>query len=155
MCYISIYLMGFDMGMLSNHKHELFAQGLAQGKTQTQAYIDAGYSANGAEVSASRLLTNANIKKRVQELQNRAAVRAEITIAGLTNDLLRLARSAEALGDASGYQASRAALMDAAKLNGLIVDKQKTELTSSRSIELSQDDLKAIALETKRLDEEY
>lgn len=109
------------MPVLSNPKHERFAQELAKGRTQTEAYEAAGY--RGDRTAASRLSTNGNVCERVAEIQERAAIRAEITIAGLTESLMRLASKAEALQDASGFQASRASIMDAAKLNGLVVDK--------------------------------
>jgi phage terminase small subunit len=112
---------------LTNAKHERFAQELAKGRTQAEAYEAAGYAPS--EPNASRLTSNDKVAKRVAEIQERAAVRAEITIAGLTESLMRLASKAEALQDASGFQASRASLMDAAKLNGLVVDKTDQTLS--------------------------
>lgn len=110
------------MAPLPNAKHERFAQGLAKGKSQTQSYIDAGYSENGADVSASRLLGNASISARVAELQERAAEKTVLTIAKATEDLLRIAKTAEALCEAPGLSVARASIMDACKLNGLVVD---------------------------------
>lgn len=115
------------MPALTNAKHERFAQELAKGRTQAEAYEAAGYAPS--EPNASRLTSNDKVAKRVAEIQERAAVRAEITIAGLTESLMRLASKAEALQDASGFQASRASLMDAAKLNGLVVDKTDQTLS--------------------------
>lgn len=109
------------MPALSNAKHELFAQGLAKGKTQIEAYAFAGYAPNDA--NAARLTGNDRIKARVAELLERAATRAEISVASVTDNLLRIAGKAENLGDASGLSAARASWMDAAKLNGLVVDK--------------------------------
>jgi hypothetical protein len=109
------------MPVLSNPKHERFAQELAKGKSQVDAYGEAGYKPHDG--AAARLCGNVRIQERVAEIQERAAIRAEITIAGLTESLMRLASKAEALQDASGFQASRASLMDAAKLNGLVVEK--------------------------------
>lgn len=109
------------MPALANPKHELFAQELAQGKTATEAYTLAGYK--GDRTAASRLSTNVNIQSRVAEIQSKAAVRAEITVAGLTEDLLRIARKGEDLAEASGLSVARGAIMDAAKLNGLLVDR--------------------------------
>lgn len=43
-------------------EHILFADGILSGKTQTQAYIDAGYSSKGARGHASRLVANGNIQ---------------------------------------------------------------------------------------------
>ena len=54
-----------------NGKHLLFAKGILAGKNQTQAYIDAGYSVNGARGHASRLVAKGNIKDylRVKKLE--------------------------------------------------------------------------------------
>jgi Terminase small subunit len=53
---------------LSNAKHEQFAQGVAKGLSATLAYTSAGYSAAGASQSARRLLRNAQVCARVQEI---------------------------------------------------------------------------------------
>lgn len=110
------------MPVLDNSRHELFAQGIAKGKTLTAAYIEAGYKPNDG--AASRLAGNVRIAARVEELKQRAAVRCEISIASLTADLIRIAQKSEGIGEAPGFSVARASLMDAAKLNGLIVDKK-------------------------------
>ena len=53
------------MPILSNSRHEIFAQGLAIGKTQKQAYIDAGYKPKGARQNASRLIKGYPPSKRL------------------------------------------------------------------------------------------
>jgi phage terminase small subunit len=68
------------MARLANQRHELFCQGLAQGKSATQSYIDAGYSKKGADVSASRLLGNASVMLRVEELRERVEKKNELTL---------------------------------------------------------------------------
>lgn len=109
------------MPALSNPKHERFAQALAKGMTQAEAYADAGYKQS--EPNASRLTSNDKVQARLAELQERAAVRAEITVASITERLLAIATKAEASEEAPMLQAARASLMDAAKLNGLVIDK--------------------------------
>lgn len=111
------------MPVLANSRHELFANGVAEGKTQTQAYIDAGYSDKGAEVSASKLLRNPKVEQRLHEIKSEAAKGTVLTIERLTSDLLRIAEKGEKLAEAPGLSVARAAIMDAAKLNGLVVDK--------------------------------
>lgn len=59
------------MPVLKNQRHEKFARNVAKGMSATQAYIDAGYSAKGADVSASRLLGKASVRARVSALQER------------------------------------------------------------------------------------
>lgn len=109
------------MAALSNSRHERFAQELAKGKSQTEAYVEAGYKESRS--AASRLAEDVNVCERVAEIQDRAAQRVEISIASATEHLLRLAKKAEEIGDPAGIQASRASVMDACKLNGLVVDK--------------------------------
>lgn len=108
-------------GPLKNHRHELFAQELAKGETADAAYVAAGFRPNRG--NASTLKTNQNISARVEELLNRAAIRTELTVASVTERLVKIADKAEkeALG-APGLSVARAALMDAAKLNGLVVE---------------------------------
>src|SRR5689334_309000 len=98
---------------LHNARHERFAQGLAEGKTQTQAYIDAGFSSNNAEANACALLKkNPRIlKRRDQMLRTRAecnlAVVSEIaaqehcTLEGHLAKLAQLRDEARAKGDYS------------------------------------------------------
>jgi len=129
------------MPALSNPRHERFAQELAKGKTQAEAYAEAGYKPS--EQHASRLARNGKVSERVTEIQDRAAIRCEITVAGLTADLLRLAGKAETMSSESGFQASRACLMDAAKLNGLVVEKVENRNTNETA--LTDAELTAIA----------
>lgn len=58
-----------NMGVLENPKHEQFAQHYARFGNAAQAYVNAGYSENGAKQSAARLLTNADLRSRVEELR--------------------------------------------------------------------------------------
>ena len=116
------------MPVLSNAKHERFAQELARGKSQTDAYEAAGY--RGDRTHASRLATNDNIQRRLEELQNRAAIRTEITVASITERLLNIATKGENATDAPLLAVARASLMDAAKLNGLVIDKSAVAQTS-------------------------
>lgn len=120
------------MPALSNVKHERFAQELAKGKTQTEAYEVAGYA--HSEPNASRLTRHDKVQARVSELQERAAVRTEITVAGITERLLAIATKAEGKDDAPMLSVARASLMDAAKLNGLIVDKVEAKTTNRTAL---------------------
>lgn len=113
------------MPALDNAKHERFAQELAKGATADEAYQAAGYSENRG--NASRLKANESVQARVAEIQERAAVRAEITVAELTKRLLSIAAKGERTDDAPMLSVARASLMDAAKLNGLVVDKRQTD----------------------------
>ena len=62
-------------------RYERFIQGILDGKTQADAYIQAGYSPRGARSSASKLLTNPNIQgeiqKRLDEVKRQAKIHME------------------------------------------------------------------------------
>jgi phage terminase small subunit len=116
------------MPALENPKHERFAQELAKGKTQVEAYEDAGYEPHDS--AAARLFGNVRIAARVAEIQERAAIRTEVTVASITKRLLAIADKGETSTEAPLLSVARASLMDAAKLNGLVVDRAiKTEAT--------------------------
>jgi phage terminase small subunit len=65
------------MPVLKNQRWELFAQGLAAGKTADEAYEAAGYVPNRG--NAARLKPNESIQSRVAELAEAQAKRAGIT----------------------------------------------------------------------------
>jgi phage terminase small subunit len=115
------------MTALKNARHERFAQELAKGETADAAYEAAGYSANRG--NATRLKANESVAARVAEIQGRAAQRVEITVASITDRLLKIAERGEKSNDAPKLSVARAALMDAAKLNGLVVDKSEGSLS--------------------------
>jgi phage terminase small subunit len=109
------------MPALANARHERFAQELAKGKSATEAMREAGFKSDRR--NTTRLTTNEDIQRRVAELQERAAVKTELTVASITERLIRIADEAQALGEASGLAVARASMMDAAKLNGLIIER--------------------------------
>jgi hypothetical protein len=109
------------MTTLKNARHEIFAQALATGKTQVEAYAEAGY--NPHDGAAARLCGNVRISERVADLLGKAAARAEISVASVTAALFRIADKGEAIGGSAGLNVARAAYMDAAKLNGLVIER--------------------------------
>lgn len=81
------------MPVLYNARQELFAQGLARGLTQAEAYIRAGYKAGNANAimaSASKLLRNAKVAARVAEIQAVGAAIAEVSAAQVMKELARI-----------------------------------------------------------------
>ena len=82
------------MPILENPRHELFCQLRATGKSATAAYVDAGYSENGARQSAHKLLTNSDIKARIEELRagltERAIEKTALTESYVINRLMRI-----------------------------------------------------------------
>ena len=79
---------------LKNAKHEKFAQLVANGKSETDAYssIYNTKSRNVARVNASKLLTNASVRARVRELQEENAKINAMSRAEKRNILAMLAR---------------------------------------------------------------
>ena len=63
------------MPVLTNARHERFAQNKAKGMSIGPSYTAAGYKATGhsAEVAGARLLKNVEVQNRIAELQGRDA----------------------------------------------------------------------------------
>lgn len=59
--------------MALNARQVKFAQNLAAGMSQTDAYISAGYSEKGADGAASKLANNPAVASYCKELQSKAA----------------------------------------------------------------------------------
>lgn len=115
------------MPLLRNQRHELFAQALVGGASATQAYKDAGYSVrsdNTAAVNGKRLLTNAQIKGRCEELRSRVASGLQITRQKVLEELAVIGLAPV---DHKHIKAAdkRAALMDIAKLEGWVIDRSE------------------------------
>ena len=72
-------------GPLKNARHERFAQELAKGKSQADAYAAAGFKPS--EPNASRLTRNDKVAARVAELKGKAAEKAVITAADIARQL--------------------------------------------------------------------
>jgi phage terminase small subunit len=81
------------MPILTNPRHEKFAQGLAQGKPATEAYQNAGYAPNDG--NCIRLKGYERVRSRVAELQAAGAERAEVTLEGLITEALSVEEWAE------------------------------------------------------------
>lgn len=114
------------MPALPNARHERFAQELAKGKSASEAYVEAGYSANDG--NAIRLKGNEKVQARVSEIQERAADRVVVTIDDIARQLDEDRAFARQAGSAA---AAVAATMGKAKVLGLIVDKQALDHSSS------------------------
>lgn len=116
------------MPVLSNQRHELFAQALAKGQTQTAAYVKAGYKDDRG--AAARLSAKVNIMARVEELKERAAAKCELTIADLVAELEQ-ARAIALQAETPQSSAAVSATMGKAKLLGYGGDKATIDLKSS------------------------
>lgn len=115
------------MPALTNARHERFAQELAKGKTQADSHQTAGYRPNPS--AASRLAQDVKICERIAEIQERGAVRAEVTVASILDELEE-ARVAALGAEIAQSSAAVSASMSKAKLLGLVVDKTLSAQTT-------------------------
>lgn len=107
------------MAALKNARHEIFAQGVAKGLSATDAYEKAGYKPH--QPSASRLLSNAMVSRRIDEIKAKAAERAVVTVEDIARQLDEDRQFARQCGSAA---AAVSATMGKAKVLGLVVEKQ-------------------------------
>lgn len=134
--------------MALTDKQAAFAQEYAIDKNATQAAIRAGYSAATAKQQGARLLTNVDIRAEIERTLAKSAEKVELTVAGISARLFALADKAGMLDGPSAINVSRQCLMDAAKLNGLVVE---THETVSRSPEERAARLAILKAERERL----
>lgn len=106
------------MPALTNPRHERFAQELASGKSQSEAYQLAGYEPS--EPNASRLTRNDKVQARVAELQERSAAKIMLSREWVLEQLVDNAGKAKAAGD---FGPSNQALNLLGKELGMFVDK--------------------------------
>lgn len=109
------------MPVLENQRHELFAQGLAQGKSASEAYEAAGYSHNDG--NAVRLKGNEKVQARVAELQERAAVSVSLTREWVLEQLIDTVNKAKGTED---YAPANKALELLGKELGMFVDRSES-----------------------------
>ena len=76
------------MPILPDVRHELFAQGLAQGKKKNAAYVAAGFESDRG--NAARLSRNPDIQDRIDELMQGTVKRHEHTIDAVLHELARI-----------------------------------------------------------------
>lgn len=76
------------MPVLSNPKHERFAQALAQGLSAAAAYVEAGYAKSDS--NASRLSGNEKVRSRVDELLTAGAEKAGVTVQRIVDELAKV-----------------------------------------------------------------
>ena len=105
------------MPAINNSRREKFAQEYAKGESATEAMQKAGYS---DPRNSTRLTKNDEVRRRVDELKERGAIRAEVTIASLVQELEDARQLAVERGQAA---AAVAATMGKAKVTGQIIDR--------------------------------
>ena len=127
------------MPALSNPRHERFAQELAKGKSALEAHEEAGYTPNRG--NASTLANDQSILKRVAELQERGAIKAEVTAASLIEEAEQVRAAAL---EAGRFSAAIAAIREKGVLAGVRVEKREsTHKTDPKA--MTDDELALIA----------
>jgi hypothetical protein len=113
---------------LSNPRYELFAQGLALGKKQDDAYADAGYTRNKG--NSSTLKNKPEVQNRVQELLDKRAGKtiekyaAEVEYT--REKLLGYLEEARLFAlDCKNPSAAVSATVGMARVLGLIIDRRE------------------------------
>jgi hypothetical protein len=100
------------MPVLKNARHEAFAQALAKGKLQEDAYAEAGFKPH--KQNASRLMTNDDVRRRVDEIRTRIAEKAEWSAAERLQALKRITDASEG----SDPRVAVSAISEANKMQG-------------------------------------
>ena len=108
-----------------NPKQERFCQEHAIDLNGTQAAIRAGYAPGSAHVTASRLLRNAKVRERVDQLIVEYRERVEVSVDSITELLREDRQLAHKLGQAG---AAVSATEKLAKLHGLLSERLKVDV---------------------------
>lgn len=129
---------------MSNQKltprQEKYAQNVAKGMQKKEAAKQAGYSEKNASRAGSILSSDANpqVKNRIQELQTRAADKAELTLTTHLTDLKDIRDGAVRNG---AWSAAVTAEVARGKAAGLYVNR--SELTVNRVDTMSKEEVLA------------
>jgi hypothetical protein len=126
------------MAILTNPRHEAFAQTLARGISASAAYVEAGYKAN--RHNAAALAREEHIRTRVTELQEeQLAIHKQATAEAIANAKVTIesliaeaeAARAKAMAEKGGAAAAVSALTAKAKLAGMWREKVDQHNTGS------------------------
>ena len=123
--------------MALNGRQEKFAREVAKGANYTQAMRKAGYACKYPS-NSWHITKNHDVKNRIAQLQEKNALKAEVTVQSLTaelDELLRLAKSEKQVA------AGVAAIREKAILHGKRVERRETG-EAGEFAQLSDDELK-------------
>lgn len=127
------------MPVLSNPRHEKFAQALAKGSSASEAYERAGYLPK--RQNAARLMSNDDVRIRVAELQAKGASKAVVTLQTLLDEAEEARVLAMRINQPS---AAVSAIKEKGVLAGLRVEKRENTNRTALN-EMTDDELAAIA----------
>lgn len=115
---------GVDISMIKlSPKREAFCQEFVKDHNATQAYIRAGYSPNGADVSGSQLLGIASVAARVAELAEKAAKRNDLAV----DDVIKVWK--DVINDPDEPTPNKlVAARDAGKYLGMFIEKRQVDV---------------------------
>lgn len=138
------------MSVLKNQRHELFAQGIASGKTADEAYKAAGFKKHRG--NAARLSADESIAARVREILDKAGTRVEVTKARVLQELARIAFAD--MAELAVWTASGVSWIPSAELTEeqtrVVAEISETVTDSGGSIKLKlHDKLKALDMLSK------
>lgn len=113
-------------------QREAFARAIAKGGTQADAYREAfpgskKWKDNSVHIAASKLMADAKVTLRVDELRAKVVAKVVLTVENLIAELEEARAAALTAGPSPQSSAAVAATMGKAKLLGL--DKQVVELS--------------------------
>lgn len=122
-------------------KQEAFAQAIVSGMNQTDAYRKAykvrpNTKPESVNVAASKLMADANVTQRVEELREPVAKKAQITLESHLEDLQRLRNMAV---KANQMSAAISAEVARGKAAGVHIEKSE-QLVTVRKLEPISDD---------------
>ena len=109
----------FDSFRPLTPRQELFAQAMARGETIRDAMTGAGYNAR----TYQRMARYPAVKARIERLLADAAARSVITTDEISRQLQEIIERSKAGDSAPMLQTTRAAVMDLAKVHGLLAGK--------------------------------
>jgi hypothetical protein len=121
-------------------KQQRFVAEYQKDSNGKQAAIRAGYAAGSAEVQASRLLRNAQVRAAVDKAKDRVAKKAEVTVESLAAELEQARQAAMKKAQNS---AAVQATMGKAKLYGLGVENRRLSGTV-QVVNVTVEDLKGL-----------
>jgi len=122
------------MPELKNPKHERFAQLLAEGMTQVDAYEEAGYTRNDG--NAAKTANRKDVQARVKEITGKGAEQAACTVASLIAEAEE-ARQAALQASTPQCSAAVSATMAKAKISGLLLEGPQT--TNNTQVNITSD----------------
>jgi hypothetical protein len=113
------------MPTLDNPRYESFAQAQAKAARLDEAYEDAGFVLNKGH--SSRLARRPEVAARIAELRVQRNEAEDASPQKVIATLLRMAKAGEGSENASLLKEARLALLDAARLHGVVADARRLD----------------------------